>query len=71
MEMKNAFEKRAAMKKPACAPKATSKAAPNATVKAGGKTVAKTTLKEASKRPSMIPKGGPTCHYLTGKVLSQ
>ena len=60
LEMKKAFEKRAAMKKPACAPKATPKA--------GGKTVAKATLKGASKRPSMIPKGGPTCYYLTGKI---
>ena len=88
LEMKKAFEKRAAMKKPACAPKATPKATvksaakakpkatPKATVnnaakakpKAGGKTVAKATLKGASKRPSMIPKGGPTCYYLTGKI---
>ena len=84
LEMKKAFEKCAAMKKPACAPKATPKAtpkaapkaAPKATVKsaaeakpkAGGKTVAKATPKGASKRPSITPKGGPTCHYLTGKI---
>eukprot|EP00435_Cladocopium_sp_Y103_P031794 s4057_g8.t1 len=71
-EMSKAFQKRAALKKPACAakakatPKATSKSAAKAKPKA--KSVAKATFKEASKRPSMIPKGGPTCFYLTGKI---